>query len=95
MTSVEQQNYQVLITRENGNAVWRAVVLGIPALSAQAESREEVIEQIRAKLGDALQWAEIITVTPAAPGNGNQPARDKLAAMVGSTMGFSKMILKP
>lgn len=81
MTSVEQQNYQVLITRENGQAAWRAVVLGMPAVSAHADSREKVIEQIRENLSAVLQWAEVITVTPAVASNGNQPARDDLAAM--------------
>jgi hypothetical protein len=81
MINVEEQSYQVLITRENGHAAWRAVVLGMPAIFAHADTREKVIERVREKLGDALQWAEIITVTPAIASNGNQSTGDELAAM--------------
>jgi uncharacterized protein YciW len=87
MTSVEQQHYQVLIAPENGSAVWRAVVLGLPAVFARAESREAVIEQIWNRLGDALQWAEIISITPATPDNGSQ---DRLAAMGWDDYGIFK-----
>lgn len=89
-TNVEQQNYQVLITRENGHAAWRAVVLGMPAIFAHADTRDKVIERIREKLGNALQWAEIITVTPMAATNGDQTSEDRLAAMGWNDHGIFK-----
>ena len=90
MAGIEQQNYQVLIAQEDGLSLWRAIVLGMPSVAAQAESREGVIERIAEKLHGILQHAEIITVTPMAATNGNQTSEDRLAAMGWNDHGIFK-----
>jgi hypothetical protein len=68
MNIATDKEYKVLVThapaREpNGQQWhWRATVLGLPDLVAEAGSREQVLKQIQSRLGELLRQAEIVTV---------------------------------
>lgn len=79
--------YKVLLTRQppatpeaGQQQCWRATVLGFPNLTAEACSREQALDQIKADLDDFLRHSEIVTVTvPSSPAA--RTGDDQLAAM--------------
>ena len=84
MSHIANTKYQVLLTPQPAAATeqtcWRATVLGFPDLVAEAYSREQALDRIKASLDELLRRSQIITVTvPAAPAalNGD----DELAAL--------------
>lgn len=96
MSITVDTEYQVLLTRQQSAVAevaavaaapeaepqqcWRATVLGFPYLVAEACSREQALDRIKAGLDELLRQSEIVTVTvPAPPSvlNGD----DQLAAM--------------
>ncbi|GEM_PF-1083551 len=70
MNITTNTEYKVLLTRQppatpeaGQQQCWRATVLGFPYLTAEACSREQALDQIRAGLEELLRHAEIVTVT--------------------------------
>lgn len=53
---------QIFRTTAEGVARWKAYVLTIPAITAEGESREEVLENIRRQLAEAMTTSEVIKV---------------------------------
>lgn len=47
---------------EPNSLPWRATVLGFPHIVEEAVSREQVIEQIQARLAETLRRSEIVTL---------------------------------
>ena len=94
MSITANTEYQVLLTRQESAApeagqpqCWRATVLGFPYLVAEACSREQALDRIKAGLDELLRQSEIVTVTAPAPPsalNGD----DQLAAMGWDDYGF-------
>lgn len=48
---------------ESGSSCWRATVLGLPELTAEACSRAEALDRIQRRLAEFLCQAEIVTVS--------------------------------
>ena len=63
---------------------WKAFVVSIPVISAEAESREPVLEEIKQQLAEAVQTSEIVTV----PG----PVPEKVVEGDGSELEVSVMV---
>jgi hypothetical protein len=69
MSAATNEEYRVLVTHlpasePNGSPWrWRATVLGFPDIAEEGASREQVIEQIQARLAETLRRSEIVTVT--------------------------------
>ncbi len=61
--------YRVQVFRSalDGVERWKAFVVTIPAISAEAESREAVLEEIKQQLADAVVTSEIVTVPGPVP----------------------------
>lgn len=57
-------DYRVQIFRSttDGVARWKAYVVTIPAITAEGESREAVLESIRQQLAEAVATSEIVEV---------------------------------
>jgi predicted RNase H-like HicB family nuclease len=53
--------YTVLISRES-DALWRAIVPGMPKCEAEAKTRDQVIAQIKECIAEALRHTEVIQV---------------------------------
>jgi predicted RNase H-like HicB family nuclease len=58
-------DYRVQIFRSTTDGVerWKAFVVTIPAITAEGESREEVLENIRQQLDEAVATSEIVKVS--------------------------------
>lgn len=58
---------QVLVTEETSddqqNEVWRAVVLQMPHLVAEGQSREQVLDSIKKMLNRSVRSAEVVTLS--------------------------------
>ncbi len=67
MNHTTNNEYRILLTGqpapENGSSCWRATVLGLPELTAEACSRAEALEQIQRRLAEFLCQAEVITIS--------------------------------
>jgi hypothetical protein len=61
--------YRVQVFRSVTDGVerWKAFVVTIPAISAEADSREAVLEEIRRQLAEAIATSEITTVPGPVP----------------------------
>jgi len=61
--------YRVQVFRSITDGVerWKAFVVTIPAISAEAESREAALDEIRRQLADAIATSEITTVSGPVP----------------------------
>ncbi len=75
MNQTTHTAYQILLSRqpattESAPHCWRATVLGLPELKAEACSRAEALEQIEHRLTDFLRESEIVTVSVPAALNG-------------------------
>jgi hypothetical protein len=94
MSNLANQEYKVLVTHcpvaeteTSQPACWRATVLGFPYLVAEACSREQALDRIKAGLEEILRYSEIVTVTaPALPSGLNGDGQ--LAAMGWDDYGF-------
>jgi hypothetical protein len=55
--------YRVRVFRNTTDGVerWKAFVVAIPAIRAEAESREAVLEEIKRQLAEAIATSEITT----------------------------------
>jgi len=53
---------QIFRSTTDGIVRWRAYVITIPAIVAEGESREEVLENIRQQLAEAMATAEVVKV---------------------------------
>lgn len=58
--------YAVVITKEPTSR-WQAVVQGWPDCTAEAETREQVIAAIKARLAERLRHTEVIYIEAPAP----------------------------
>src|SRR5262245_25157394 len=69
MNQSQTMEYRVQVFRNITDGVerWKAFVVAIPAISAEAESREAVLEEIRRQLAEAIATSEITTVTGPVP----------------------------
>ena len=70
MSLTATKEYKVLLTQRlltepegDPRPCWRAMVLGFPYLSEEAVSREQAIQQLRARIEDLRRNSEIITLT--------------------------------
>lgn len=72
--------YRVQVFRSIADGVerWKAFVVTIPAITAEADSREAVLEEIKQQLAEAVATSEITTV----PG----PIPDKVVEGDGSEL---------
>jgi hypothetical protein len=67
------KEYKVLVTHfplgeaDEQEGRWRATLLGFPYIVEEAISREEVINQIKARIDEILRNSEIITLTAPTP----------------------------
>ncbi|MGH9847264.1 MAG: hypothetical protein ACREEM_51870 [Blastocatellia bacterium] len=90
MSNLANQEYKILVTHRpvaETEACWRATVLGFPYLVAEACSREQALDQIKAGLEEILRYSEIVTViAPALPSELNGDGH--LAAMGWDDYGF-------
>jgi len=61
--------YRVQVFRSIADGIerWKAFVVTIPAISAEADSREAVLEEIRQQLAEAVATSEITTVPGPVP----------------------------
>jgi len=61
--------YRVQVFRSITDGVerWKAFVVTIPAISAEAESCEAALEEIKRQLADAIATSEITTVSGPVP----------------------------
>lgn len=57
-----QYRVQVFRSTTDGVERWKAFIVTIPAISAEAESREAALEEIRRLLAEAVATSEITTV---------------------------------
>jgi len=79
MLPIVQQpsEFQVLVTEEvpegQQHEVWRAVVLQMPHLVAEGESREQVLSAIKKILSQSVRHAEVVTVSLADHGETEDP----------------------
>jgi len=57
-------DYRVQIFRSTADGVarWRAYVVTIPAITAEGESREEVLEDIQRQIAEAIATSEFVKV---------------------------------
>lgn len=69
MQTIEQNyhDYKVLMThlpvpKLNGKQMWRATLTDYPSIVEEAFSRDQVINQIKARIVDMLSHSEIITL---------------------------------
>ncbi len=62
-----QYRVQVFRSTTDGVERWKAFVVAIPAISAEAESREAALEEIRRLLAEAVATSEITTVPGPVP----------------------------
>jgi hypothetical protein len=62
-----QYRVQVFRSTTDGVERWKAFVVTIPAISAEAESREAALEEIRRLLAEAVATSEITTVPGPVP----------------------------
>jgi len=69
MNQSQTMEYRVQVFRNIADGVerWKAFVVTIPAISAEAESREAVLEEIRRQLAEAVATSEITTVLGPVP----------------------------
>lgn len=58
--------YPVVITKEPTSR-WQAMVQGWPDCSAEAETREQVIAAVKARLAERLRHTEVIYIEAPAP----------------------------
>ncbi len=75
MNHTTNTEYRILLTGqptpESGSSCWRATVLGLPELTAEACSRAAALELIQRRLAEFLSQAEVVTVSvPTAALNG-------------------------
>jgi hypothetical protein len=69
MNTAIDKEYRVLVTHSpvrepNGQpGRWWATVLGFPYIAEEAVSREQVIQQIQARLAEILRHSEVVTLT--------------------------------
>jgi len=80
MNQSPTMEYRVQVFRNITDGVerWKAFVVTIPAINAEAESREAVLEEIRRQLAEAIATSEITT----APG----PIPEKIVEGDGSEL---------
>jgi hypothetical protein len=69
MNQLLTMEYRVQVFRSVTDGVerWKAFVVAIPAISAETDSREAVLEEIRRQLADAIATSEISTVSGPVP----------------------------
>jgi len=95
MQKVTEQEYKVLMThtppaKAKGRQRWRATLLGFPNIVEEAISRDQAINQIKARIADMLAHAEIITLyAPALPIEANG-IRDELTTQGWNDHGLFK-----
>ena len=66
--------YTTLVTHQPG-LPWRAVVPGLPDCSAEAPTRDEVLERIQARIVETVAHTEVVQIeAPATPENTNGDA---------------------
>ena len=71
--------HQPLHTQADGQQ-WRAMVLDFPSIVAEAFSREEVLKQIKIRIGEMTRHAEVVILTaPALPLAQESPEQDLAA----------------
>ena len=86
MSIATDKKYKVLVThfplgeRSERQGRWRATLLGFPYIIEEAFSREEVINQIKARIEEVLQNSEVITLTALALPLAMNGTDDDLAA---------------
>src|SRR5207249_8975372 len=79
------KEYRVLLTHQPlqthaDGPQWRAVVLEFPSIVAEALSREEVLKQIKIRIGEMTRHAEVVILTaPALPLAQESPEQDLAA----------------
>jgi hypothetical protein len=68
MSIATDKEYKVLVTHfplsepNEQHGRWRATLLGFPYIVEEAFSREQVIDQIKARIDEILQNSEVITL---------------------------------
>jgi hypothetical protein len=87
MSTTMNKEYKVLLTHRlltesasGQQACWRATVLGFPYLVEEAESREQVLCQLQARLEEMTQNAEVVTLTAPVPSLVHNGSEDELTA---------------
>src|SRR5882672_7715016 len=87
MSIAIDKEFRVLVTQApvcepNGQpGRWRATALGFPDIAEEGASREQVIQQIRARIVEILRHAEIVTLTvPALPSSAATKEDEELLA---------------
>lgn len=62
MNKQETLDYRVRIFRNSSDGVtrWKGYVVTIPAITAEADSREDVLENLSQQLGEAVTTSEIV-----------------------------------
>ena len=58
--------YAVAITKES-DSLWRAVVQGWPECKAEAETREQALTAVTARLNELLSHTEVVRIEAPAP----------------------------
>lgn len=96
MSATPTKEYTVLLTHypqaesERQQEGWRATILGFPYIVAEASSREQALDQLKARLDEMTRHSEIVTLTApvlSLPRNGTE---EKLAAQGWNDHGLFK-----
>lgn len=96
MSATQTKEYKVLLTHcpqaepEGQREGWRATILGFPYIVEEASSREQALNQLKARLDAMIRHSEVVTLTApvlSLPDNG---AEDELAAQGWNDHGLFK-----
>ena len=83
MNAIPTKEYTVLLTHcpqaepEGQQEGWRATILGFPYIVEEASSREQALNQLKARLDEITRYSEVVTLTApvlSLPGNGPEDA---------------------